>query len=100
MVLKIMLDKIEISINKNYYTIKYNNYLKRTTESSNICAILNKDYGPLIKYTKKGNDLILNFQKITIVIKSIRNIKKADNDLTLYDYLSSFKNSQLLKLVK
>ena len=51
-----MLDKIEISINKNYYTIKYNNYLKRTTESSNICAILNKDYGPLISYTKKGND--------------------------------------------
>lgn len=95
-----MLDKIEISINKNYYTIKYNNYLKRTTESSNICAILNKDYGPLISYTKKGNDLILNFQKITIVIKSIRNIKKAGNDLTLYDYLSSFKNSQLLKLVK
>lgn len=95
-----MLDKIEISINKNYYTIKYQGFIKRTTDNQTIYKILFKDYGDLISYSKSGNDLILNFSKISIVIKSIRNINKSGNDGTLYNYLASFKNDYILKLIK
>ena len=97
---KNMLNKIEISINKNYYTIKYNGFSKKTTNNELINNLLNKDYGHLINYVKTGNDLILNFQRVTIIIKSIRNIKKFGNDQTLYNYLNTLNNEKLLKLVK
>ena len=95
-----MLDKIEISINKNHYVIKYQGFTKKTTDKEVIHNILFKDYGNLVSYTKNGNDLFLNFQRITIVIKSIRNISKPGNDCTLYNYLSSFNNNDILSLVK
>ena len=95
-----MIDKIEISINKNYYTIKYNGFSKKTTNNELINNLLNKDYGHLISYIKTGNDLILSFQRVTIIIKSIRNIKKPGNDQTLYNYLSTLNDEKLLRLVK
>ena len=98
--MKDQLDFIEIIINKNFYTIKYNGFSKKTTDSTIITNILNKDYGPLISYSKKGNDLNLKFQKMIISIKSIRNINKRGNDLALFNYLVSIDNPNILKLIK
>lgn len=98
--MKDQLDCIEISINKNFYTIRYNGFSKKTADSTIIANLLNKDYGPLISYSKKGNDLILKFQKMIISIKSIRNINKCGNDLALFNYLVSINNPNILKLVK
>ena len=48
----------------------------------------------------RGNDLVLNFERIVIVIKSIRNINKLGNDDTLFNYVASFKDETLMRLVK
>lgn len=98
--MKDQLDCIEISINENFYTIRYNGFSKKTTDSTIIANLLNKDYGPLISYSKKGNDFNLKFQKMIISIKSIRNINKRGNDLALFNYLVSINNPNILKLVK
>lgn len=95
-----MLGKIVISVNKNYYFLEINGFSRKTADSTVILDILNKNYGPLINYKKSGNDLVLNFERIVIVIKSIRNINKLGNDDTLFNYVASFKDETLMRLVK
>lgn len=94
------LDILKISINKNHYTINYNGFSTKTADSNIILTLLNKNYGLLINYAKNGNDLVLKFERITVIIKSIRNICKNGNDDALYNYLNSLGNHDILKLIK
>ena len=95
-----MLGKIVISVNKNYYFLEINGFSRKTADNTVILDILNKNYGHLINYKKSVNDLVLNFDRIVIVIKSIRNINKLGNDDTLFNYVASFKDETLMRLVK
>ena len=65
-----MLGKIVISVNKNYYFLEINGFSRKTKDNT------------------------------VIVIKSIRNINKLGNDDTLFNYVASFKDEKLMRLVK
>ena len=88
--------KIEISLKENYILIDYNGF----NNLEYLKSLLYDDYGSLENIHKRGNDLVVNFLKCSIIIKSIRNINKFPAGFIILEFLNSIKPSKSLKLIK
>ena len=92
--------KIEISLKENYILIDYNGFKRRTNNLEYLKSLLYDNYGSLEDIHKRGNDLIINFPKCSIIIKSIRNINKFPAGFIILEFLDSLKVNKSLKLIK
>ena len=92
--------KIEISLKENYIFIDYNGFKRRTNNLEYLKSLLYDNYGSLEDIHKRGNDLIINFPKCSIIIKSIRNINKFQASFIILEFLDSLEVSKSLKLIK
>ncbi len=92
--------KIEISLKENYILIDYNGFKRRTNNLEYLKSLLYDNYGYLEDIHKRGNDLIINFPKCSIIIKSIRNINKFQASFIILEFLDSLEASKSLKLIK
>lgn len=92
--------KIEISLKENYILIDYNGFKRRTNNLEYLKSLLYDNYGSLEDIHKRGNDLIINFPKCSIIIKSIRNINKFQASFIILEFLDSLEVSKSLKLIK
>lgn len=92
--------KIEISLKENYILINYNGYKIKTVDLAYVRSLLYDNYGSLEDIHKRGNDLIINFPKCSIIIKSIRNINKFQASFIILEFLDSLEVSKSLKLIK
>lgn len=92
--------KIEISLKENYILIDYNGFKRKTNNLEYLKSLLYDNYGSLEDIHKRGNDLIINFPKCSIIIKSIRNINKFQAGFIILEFLDSLGASKSLKLIK